>query len=145
MIDSFFFQSDSRFIMIASLRSYAEALPEELTQKPLPFIAASIVVAVVIFYLQVSTASKLPVVNPKGTFEFSNTRTKALWMKDGSKMIREWFAKNPNKPVLANGDMGPIIVLPPSMIQEIRNDPRLGFSEVTQEVRGGHHGTGCLL
>ncbi len=121
--------------MIAGLRSYLEALPQEAALKPLPILLASVVAAVIAVVFRLSTASKLPTLNPKGTFEISDRRVKANFQKNATKLLRDWFAKNPSKAVVINGDMGPLTILPPTMANEIRNDSRLGFMEVTMEVR----------
>ncbi|KAM3506666.1 hypothetical protein MY11210_007457 [Beauveria gryllotalpidicola] len=121
--------------MIASLRSYLEALPQEVAFKPVPIIVASVLAAVIAVVFRLSTASKLPTLNPKGTFEISDRKIKANFQKNAARLLREWFAKNPSKPVVINGDLGPMTILPPSMTNEIRNDPRLSFNEATMEVR----------
>lgn len=121
--------------MIAGLMSYLEALPQEAALKPVPIILASIIAAVIAVVFRISSASKLPTLNPKGTFEITDRRIKANFQKNAATLLRDWFAKNPNKPVVINGDMGPMTILPPNMANEIRNDPRLGFMEVTMEVR----------
>ncbi|KAJ3495733.1 hypothetical protein NLG97_g3184 [Lecanicillium saksenae] len=127
--------------MIAGLKSYLEALPQEATLKPVPIIIASVIAAVIAIVFRVSTTSKLHTLNPKGAFEFSDRRVKANFQREASKLIRDWFAKNPSKPVVINGDMGALTILPPTMANEIRNDPRLGFIEVTQEAFHSHlHG-----
>lgn len=115
--------------MIAGLKSYLET--RDATG---PIIIASVIAAVITIVFRVSTASKLPTLNPKGAFEFSDRRVKVRFQRDASKLLRSWFAKNPSKPVVINGDMGPLTVLPPTMANEIRNDRRLGFVEVAQEV-----------
>lgn len=109
-------------------------MPQDAGLKPVPIILASLIAAAIALYWRISTSSKLPRINAKGAFEISDSRTKAVWMKDGANLIRDWFAKNPDKPVLIVTDSGPLTVLPPSMAQEIRNDSRLGFTEVVQGV-----------
>ncbi|KAJ2966599.1 hypothetical protein NQ176_g10072 [Zarea fungicola] len=118
--------------MFAEIKSYLEAMPQDAGLKPVPIILASLIAAAIALYWRISTSSKLPRINAKGAFEISDSRTKAVWMKDGANLIRDWFAKNPDKPVLIVTDSGPLTVLPPSMAQEIRNDSRLGFTEVVQ-------------
>ncbi|KAJ6779996.1 hypothetical protein PWT90_06880 [Aphanocladium album] len=120
--------------MVSNLKAYLEALPPEPVMASLAIIFASVIASVIAVCLRVSTTSELPCLNPKGVFEFSDTRTKAIWMKDGANMLRSWFKKNPDKPVLVNADTGPMTILPSSMANEIRNDPRLGFMEVVQET-----------
>ncbi|KAJ6784660.1 hypothetical protein PWT90_03223 [Aphanocladium album] len=127
--------------MIAALKGYLEALPQDAALKPVPIIIASLIATVIAIAFRLSTASTLPVLNPKGAFEFTDRRVKASFRKDASKLLRGWFAKNPSKPVVIYGDMGPVTVLPPTMANEIRNDSRLGFIEVTQEAFHSHlHG-----
>ncbi|TQV90431.1 hypothetical protein V2A60_010422 [Cordyceps javanica] len=130
--------------MIAGLVSYLEAaLPQEAAlNKPVSLVVASVVAAVVALLFRVATATKkLPTLNPKGAFEISDSRVKANFKKEAVRLLRDWFAANPSKPVVLNADMGPLTVLPPTMANEIRNDPRLGFTEFTQELFHSHlHG-----
>ncbi|KAM3454390.1 hypothetical protein MY3296_003073 [Beauveria thailandica] len=121
--------------MITNLRIYLEALPHEAAFKPVPIIIASVLAAVIAVVFRLSTASKLPTLNPKGTFEISDRKIKANFQKNAARLLREWFGNNPSKPVVINGDLGPITVLPRSMTDEIRNDPRLSFDEAVMEVR----------
>ncbi|OAA55755.1 trichothecene C-8 hydroxylase [Cordyceps fumosorosea ARSEF 2679] len=130
--------------MIASLRSYLEALPHEAALKPLPILLASVLAAVIAVLVRLSTATSpknLHTLNPKGAFEISDRRVKAEFQRDATRLLRDWFKKNPDRPVVINGDMGAMTVLPPSMANEIRNDPRLGFTEFTMEMFHSHlHG-----
>ncbi|KAM3503155.1 hypothetical protein MY10362_004366 [Beauveria mimosiformis] len=119
--------------MITNLRSYLDALPQEAAFKPVPIIVASLLAAVIAVVFRLSTASNLPTLNPKGTFEISDRKVKANYQKNAVRLLREWFGKNPSKPVVINGDLGPITILPRSMTNEIRNDPRLSFDEATME------------
>lgn len=121
--------------MISGLKSYLEALPQDAALKPVPIIIASVIAAVIAIVFRVSTAATLTTLNPKGAFDFSSRKVKANFQKEGSQLLRDWFAKNPSKPVLIYGDMGPLTILPPTMANEIRNDPRLDFFQVVQEVR----------
>ncbi|ATY61274.1 trichothecene C-8 hydroxylase [Cordyceps militaris] len=129
--------------MLVGFKSYLEALPHEVALKPVPFILASVLAAVLAVVLRLATAapSTLTTLNPKGAFEVSDSRIKATFRRDAAKMLRGWFAQNPSRPVIINGDMGPMTVLPPAMTNEIRNDNRLGFMEVTREAFHSHlHG-----
>lgn len=129
--------------MLVGFKSYLEALPHEVALKPVPFILASVLAAVLAVVLRLATAapSTLTTLNPKGAFEVSDARIKATFRRDAAKMLRGWFAQNPSRPVIINGDMGPMTVLPPTMTNEIRNDNRLGFMEVTREAFHSHlHG-----
>src|SRR5690348_17037732 len=100
--------------MNAGLRSYLETLARDAALRPIPIVIASVIAAVITIVFCLSTASKLPTLNPKGAFEFSDRHVKVRFQRDASKLLRHWFAKNPSKPVVINGDMGPLTVLPPA-------------------------------
>lgn len=50
-------------------------------------------------------------------------------------MIETEFAKTADRPFRVMSDTGYATVLPPSLADEIRNDPRLSFGEFTKKVR----------
>ncbi|OAA36046.1 trichothecene C-8 hydroxylase [Beauveria brongniartii RCEF 3172] len=125
--------------MIAGLLSFVKALPCEVGANLLPIIIASVIAAYVALHFRMSfNSNAVPCINPKSTFELSGNRVKSVFMRDGARLIKEWFSKNPDKPVRVYGDSGPMLILPSSMAQEIRNDQRLNFSEVTEEAFHAH-------
>ena len=117
--------------VVSRLEEQWNAVPV-LQSKPLPYLAAFLVVALVTFYWRVP--SKVPLLNAKGFFELSDERAKTAFLRNARGMLRDWFEKNPNKPVSVYGDTGTVIVLPASMADEIRNDKRFHLRQQVERV-----------
>ncbi|KAI9159162.1 Cytochrome P450 monooygenase 1 [Paramyrothecium foliicola] len=66
--------------------------------------------------------------NPKKTFEITQTRVLKEYLFHYRSLIDGWFGENPNKPACILTHIGPQIVLPPHMANEIRGDTRLSFT-----------------
>ncbi|KAF6813799.1 cytochrome p450 monooxygenase [Colletotrichum plurivorum] len=104
----------------------------DTSAKPLSYFITTILV---IFFVYSMQGPKLntPSINSKGTFELTASRPKKRYLTSAREMLYPWFKANPNKPVRLISDMGETIVLPPSMANEIRNDPRLSFTRFSKE------------
>jgi hypothetical protein len=74
-----------------------------------------------------------PTLNPRKRFELSDERAKKVFLENPGKMVAGWFRAN-NAPVRIITDIGKIMLLPPSMADEIRNDNRLSFSKFVNHV-----------
>lgn len=121
--------------MIGDLLHHIDGLPQDLVARPLSLVIASVVVVLATLYFRaVSSDPRLTLLNPKGTFDWSGTRSKTKYTQDARAMMLGWFDKNPDKPVSMNTDMGPMTILPASMANEIRNDPRLNFRKLNKKV-----------
>lgn len=97
---------------------------------------ASIIATLIALVLRGSAVTSQPghFLNPKGFFELSKKRARDDYMANARKMMLDWFAQNPEKPVTILTDTGYTTVLPPSMANEIRNDDRLNFAKVAMMV-----------
>ncbi|KAG7284932.1 hypothetical protein NEMBOFW57_009547 [Staphylotrichum longicolle] len=93
---------------------------------PVPYVLAAGLAMFFLFSLRMS--SKLPHLNPQRTFEFTETRSKKDFVTNSRPMLDAWFQTHPNQAARVIGDAGEIIVLPPHLANEIRNDPRLSFA-----------------
>lgn len=100
----------------------------ELSVKPLPYILMAVALIAVSYSLRLSR-SGIPHLNPKAPFELTDTRSKTEFVLGARRMLERWFTTNPSKPVRVIADYGEVIVLPPDMANEIRNDERLSFSQ----------------
>ncbi len=122
--------------MFSGITATAEALLREAAARPGPIIVASILAALVALLLRGSALSSQPghFLNPKGFFELSLRRARDNYMANARKMMLDWFAENPEKPVTMLTDTGFTTILPPSMANEIRNDDRLNFAKVAMRV-----------
>jgi hypothetical protein len=122
--------------MFTTLTTSAEAILREASARSVPIIVASIIATLIALLLRGSALTNVPAhfVNPKGFFELSQKRATDYYMANARKIMLDWFAKNPEKPYTVLTDTGFTTVLPPSMANEIRNDPRLDFSKVAMDV-----------
>ncbi|OAQ78207.1 cytochrome P450 monooxygenase [Purpureocillium lilacinum] len=124
--------------LVASLLGGAD-VPLDLSAKPLPLVAASVVGVLLVLYLRAQRAvAHPPLLNPKKRYEFTTTRAKEEFARNSRRVLEQWFGENPDRPVTINTDMGCMTVLPPRMADEIRNDKRLGFVELTQQTFHSH-------
>ncbi|KAJ6442429.1 cytochrome P450 monooxygenase [Purpureocillium lavendulum] len=124
--------------LVASLLGGAD-VPLDLSAKPLPLVVASIVGVLLVLYLRARRAvSQPPLLNPKKRYELTTTRAREEFARNSRRILEQWFSENPAKPVTINTDMGLMTVLPSKMADEIRNDKRLGFVELTQQTFHSH-------
>nr|AEB26537.1 trichothecene C-8 hydroxylase cytochrome P450 monooxygenase [Fusarium sporotrichioides] len=74
-----------------------------------------------------------PLLNPRRFFEFSDSRAVSEILYSTRQVLEDWFSKYPTKPMRIIADLGQITILPPSMADEIKNDPRLSFIKASTE------------
>ena len=91
--------------------------------------------AVLAVFLRFIQAPKVPILNPKGPFELTDSRPKKDYVAGALGMLRGWFTAHPDKPVRMITDFGPLTILPPHLTNEIRNKEQLSFSRWTWRVR----------
>lgn len=112
----------------AFLNSTASASNIQLSYFMAPLIA--IIVACFFF----TSKPNAPCLNPRGFFDIANGQAKKQFLFGLRSMLKTWFDANPHKPASVFSDIGPMTVLPPSMANEIRSDPRLSFVEFSAKV-----------
>ncbi len=81
-----------------------------------------------------STTGTIPHLNPRKAFEFTDTPAKAHFVVNARPMLEVWFRENPGTAARVIGDAGEVTVLPASLVNEMRNDPRLSFSQWITKV-----------
>ncbi|KAI9836022.1 MAG: hypothetical protein M1819_001633 [Sarea resinae] len=72
-----------------------------------------------------TNASKLPTINSKGIWEFSDKRVKQNHVRNGRQLLREGLKRFNGSPFRMLTESGPITILPPEYAHEIRNIPSL--------------------
>lgn len=92
---------------------------------PVPYVLAAALAMLFLFSFQMS--SKLPHLNPRKVFELTETRCKKDFVTNSRAMLDAWFRNHPDQAARAIGDTGEVILLPPRLVNEMRNDPRLSF------------------
>ncbi|KAI9162666.1 Nonribosomal peptide synthetase [Paramyrothecium foliicola] len=90
-------------------------------------------VALGLFYRNNNGTSKLPELNPLGRFEFGNTRRVRHFIRNSKKLLSQGRARFGKKPYKAFSDWGEIVVLHPSILDEIKSDTRLSFMASAHE------------
>ncbi|KAK2598575.1 hypothetical protein N8I77_011976 [Diaporthe amygdali] len=105
----------------------------DITAKPLPYVLVTFVFIVLVYSLSSKPKSNAPLLNPRETFEFSGQRAKGVFYQDCRALLRNWFDSHPSEPAQLITDYGHVTVLPPSMANEIRNDPKLSFADFSAD------------
>ena len=72
--------------------------------------------------------SPLPLVNPRGRFEFSYSRVKRDFIAHAPEIIERGFLLTSDKPFRISADIGEVIILPPELADEVRNNENLTFA-----------------
>ena len=86
--------------------------------------------------------SIMPLINPKTFYDFGGIRAKLSFVFGARRLLA--LGVQTGKPFRLLTDIGEMIVLPARYAIEIRNDPRLSFSEVIVQVCcAGHKLKSC--
>ncbi|KAF6807698.1 cytochrome p450 [Colletotrichum musicola] len=104
------------------------ALPS-LAEKPIPYLITAILL-LSITYCAGGSRPKLPVLNPKTTTQEFMVRSKQLF-EEGRK-------KFPNQPYMIKTYLGNAVVLPPRMLNEVKNLLELDFWPAVEKDHNGH-------
>lgn len=94
---------------------------------PVPYVLAA-ALAMLFLFSQMSSKSKLPHLNPQKPLEFTETRCKKDFVANSRAMLDGWFNRHSDKAARIISDAGEVIVLPPGLAHEMRNDKRLSFA-----------------
>ncbi|KAI0512524.1 cytochrome P450 [Xylaria bambusicola] len=90
----------------------------------------TVAVVLLVYLLSVRKATRLPLVNPNRTFEFSTSRVRKEWLVHAKRIIEAGLRQFPGRPFnMMAADVGMTTVLPPRFANEIRNNPDLSFVE----------------
>lgn len=121
--------------LLASIQAaLADIETAGITTKPIPYILATFVFMFLVYSLGSTPKSDAPVLNPRQAFEFTDQRAKGIYYQQCRSLLRNWFDSHPNEPAQLITDYGHVTVLPPSMANEIRNDPKLSFADFSADV-----------
>lgn len=105
-----------------------------ITTKPIPYLVATFVFVVLVYSLGSKPKSDAPLLNPRQPFELTDQRAKGVFYQQCRSLLWNWFESHPNEPAQLITDYGHVTVLPPSMANEIRNDPKLSFADFSADV-----------
>jgi hypothetical protein len=88
-----------------------------------------------LFYaLRSSNGSKLPIINDKRLFEFSDKRTKQNFVLNGRRLLREGLKTFGGKPFKILTDFGYATILPPEYANEVRSIDSLSHVRAIAKV-----------
>ncbi|KAF6804755.1 cytochrome p450 [Colletotrichum sojae] len=104
------------------------ALPS-LAEKPIPYLITAILLLSVTYCAGVRRP-KLPILNPK-------TTTKEFMLKS-KQLFEEGRKKFPNQPYMMQTYLGNAVVLPPQMLDEVKNLLELDFWPAVEKDHNGH-------
>lgn len=107
-------------------------LQHQLQNQSTQWIIASAIVLFCIYYN--ASSSKIPMMNAKSFFEFSDKRAIQFYQKNALDLVDGWFHNHPDTPGRVITEMGPIVVLPRSMADEIREDGRFSLRQQLAKV-----------
>ena len=113
---------------------YSNLLGRQIDNRIIPYFVVIALLGVALYSLP-KTKSNVELINPKSSFELTDTKSKQQFIVNAFSMIEEQFEKNPDKPFRVISDMGVATILPPALANEVRNDPRLSFSKWTFRVK----------
>jgi len=102
------------------------------------YVAAAFLVLPLLLLLHRSKQPNLPVANPRKLFELSVARATNEFVHNARQTIDKFLEKSNGSNFQVNSEFGPLIVLTPKFIQEIRNDPRLSFARFIGQVWPKH-------
>lgn len=79
-----------------------------------------------------TSSSNIPLINPRKFYDLGGIRAKLAFVFGARRLLA--LGVRTGRPFRLLTDIGEIIVLPARYANEIRNDPRLSFSEVIVQV-----------
>lgn len=96
--------------------------------------ASCATVAILSLFLMRGRTTKLPYLNPKKPFEWSPARAAQEIILNARNLMYLSANSLLGKPFRVLGDVGDVIILPPDVGQEIRNDKRFSFTQGLADV-----------
>lgn len=75
-----------------------------------------------------------PLINPGKLFDLTGADVKKDFVQRSNELIEEASKTFGEKPYTVMSDMGPVIMLAPKHVDEIRNDSRMSFLKNTEHV-----------
>jgi hypothetical protein len=118
------------------LASLWSDLPDPST-RPLPYFLTTFLAILLLYSLQGNKSSNksLTHLNPRKPFALTDLGPKQLYYFNCGDLVSKWFGANPDKPArMITSDVGELILLPPHLANEVRNDPRFTFADYISSV-----------
>ncbi|KAH8751640.1 cytochrome P450 [Diaporthe sp. PMI_573] len=110
-----------------------------ITARPIPYLLATFVLVVLVYSLGSKPKSDAPLLNPRRPFELTSERAKGIYYRECRSLLQNWFFSHPTEPAQLITDCGNMIVLPPSMANDIRSHAQLSFADFSAEFFQTEH------
>ncbi|ETS75487.1 hypothetical protein PFICI_12431 [Pestalotiopsis fici W106-1] len=102
------------------------------TEHPFAHISVAAIFLVFIYHVK-SQSQDFPYLNPKKRFALTASAVRKEFMTSSRTILSKGRFQYPDTPCMVNSEWGEVLVLPPHLINELRNDPRLDYLRVTQD------------
>ncbi|KAF7553498.1 hypothetical protein G7Z17_g3587 [Cylindrodendrum hubeiense] len=94
-----------------------------------PYFAATFILLVICAFPLLKTQSNVLLLNPKKSiFDFLHIGPKKSFFTEADGIIKRWLSGNPVKAARINTWDGEVILVPPHMVHEVKNERRLSLS-----------------
>ncbi|KAI3551186.1 p450 monooxygenase, partial [Colletotrichum filicis] len=115
---------------------------QEVGQTPWYYVLGTCVpLGILVLFWMRDHGTKLPYLNPKGRFEWSSDRVVREFVFNSYRMLYSSAKDFLGKPFRVLCDVGDVIILPPDVGQEIRNDKRFSFVQgLFEDFQGQYAG-----
>ncbi|KAK3326799.1 putative cytochrome P450 monooxygenase [Apodospora peruviana] len=101
--------------------------------KPIPYLVVAFLATLLMYTVQSSSKTymrSLPHLNPKEPLALTNLGPKKQFYFNCWDLLAGWYGRNPDKPArMITSDVGELMLLPPQVTNEVRNNPHLSFSK----------------
>ncbi|KAK9413738.1 putative Cytochrome P450 [Seiridium unicorne] len=108
------------------------------SSSPLIRVSAALIIPAVVlfavFFTSDPTRGKYPTLNDWRPFELSSTRVKKNFIANGRRLLRQGLKDFHGKPFRIITDHGPVLILPPSYTQELRNIDDLSHVRAISDI-----------
>lgn len=99
------------------------------------FIAIIFILTVYAFSFKTSASARLPIINPPRFLDFGNRRRLQEFTENSLEILKKGRDTYPDQPYLVFSPFGAqTVMLPTSLIDEVKSHPALGFSEGAEDV-----------
>lgn len=95
-------------------------------------LGATIIISAVL--LGIHQHGQYPLINPRGTFEFTQGRVKQHFVRNGRQLLEKGIAKYHGRPFRIMTDHGMMTVVHPKYTEELRNIPELNHARAIAKV-----------
>ncbi|KAI5923975.1 cytochrome P450 [Camillea tinctor] len=117
---------------IPSIEGWEQWMPHPDAVQTLPYIVTAILVVIgVMTFGSSKSNSNIPMLNPVKSFSLTYTDAKKIFTSSSRKLLEQGKALYSGKAYRMITDLGEVTILPSSVADEIRNEPKMDFTKAT--------------